>query len=1101
VDEKQQSARSLTRRDRNTAAAELAYRTAGLPASVDEYSRVTKRSNVVNAGGRQSKPRGRLSALDTADFIVEDAMEHAIEAIYGKKRRRKVISDVKKSSTGETRSLDRQVRRNMRGTCDNVTLTENRELGRTINETTSTDESRKKAVSYVRVERDDDEEEDDEDFDLRRPMSADGRLTNRAVAVHGRQQAVTSKKRFQISDAARFNRRTTADLQRINGYSSETERKQVSRRRQHFSGDDSDFSTTVEVRSPRSTQFQTETDGDASDDSDTRNRHGSSSQSRVPTLTKGMVTKILHGDRSTAETIPAEARHLKLETASPWTHLTSSPPNGSSTPVVYHDSRHSAVVPVGPATDARPSALDDNFLLQRAPAYHVDVLRHVGDSGTYPRKQETDERPPSSYAAFSNEPIIVTSLDDEHTRMATMRRAQSLFSLDEAPLSSVASGRSQTPIFASRPDMRMANHQVLNLYLFNRKPDGEGRAAEMETVTRTMMFDEKVKRTMTGNKETQTPPKAKHNRKYIQTTQAPVAKPPKRRKAKPSLVTEEMVITKPSIIETRETEAVGDVFAEKYRPAPKEPECVRSSVTRVFAEPPQEEPEEEEVLETTVVEEKEQRIEMTIREDLEFSLQRSRATVAEPTDNGKVEPWWIPDKFEAFVERKRQKVTQTKDIENKDDHSKRIDVEYSARNSQDAHHASESNDYYNESDFRSDRMVRETNGNVRVPIFLENNYNSPMRGMTSPSANLVRTKMSTHSEPELNRRHQYYLSKRDKYYDSLFGDSRREPFGSNDAHSLPVTNRRQAADVPELRLEVVDDEDSGDSNSATSESRFAEKRYVSTYSQFVSPPLSSDGNAVQSDENITRHRTRSQSTGTRTVFPTSKIISLPNVEPDSDDGDRNRHDCDQFPESLDHFDRVLTEIEEELPPPPMPPSLPSENQRVQDVASQHRYDVKSSVTQSPAQKQKPQPPEKSWKRLQSGKLYSSQDHAATTTGVVEKQKSTASSAERRSAGSKTMENETVPTDRQKETGADFHRELGDHTYVSLSLTEPVQSAEQQRRRIAVVTHGQDVEPGGFAYGWTSQEHTKRDHAPQPGSFQLRHSRWTSDDYETAATAF
>lgn len=1173
VTEQTDSTRSLlSRRERNRAAAELAYRTAGLPSEV-EYRRVSKRSKTVDAGGRR-KPRGGLS--ETADFMVEDAMEQAIEAMYGKKGRAKTASHAR------TRSLDRVATTTTDRQSASDYEMDNRALGQTINETTSRDESRKKAVSYLRVEKDD--EDINQDFQLQRPASADGRLTNRVdYAARRRVQAarrhlhaVPLKSRHDViytsPSTSRYQRRSATNLlasKRLSGYSSETELAQSSRRperrKHHFSGGDSDFSTTVEVRSPRSTQFRVENGGYASDDDDSRNLRFSATQSRVPTLTKGMVTKILHGTRPRSPTADVSgARRSDVQpTTSPVQFSASPPPSISvlSPPRIYRDGQlQSAVVPVGSRSAFRPSAVDNNFLLQRAPAYQtprVDTTRYFlheggGTGRSTPASVQTivenDDWPPSSYAAFSNEPIIVADLDNDHiARTTSMRRAQSLVALDQVRPPSVVSGQSQTPIYSSRPDIRMTNRQVLNLYLFNRPPPrngGKRRTVELETLTRSMTFDEELQ-----NKQTQTPPihreTAHHvtrqrnveqvlparSSKYIQTDTE--HKPSKRRKPTASHVTEETVIMKPSFTETRETEIVGDIFADRHRMLSQqtEPPITSSSVTHVRDEPPQEEPEEEEILETTVVEEKEQRIEMTIREDLEFSLQRSQGTVnavAGSTDEGKIEPWWIPDKFEAFVERKRQKVTQTKDIENKDDHSKRIDIDYGERNSEDNLDVSDSSKFEGNVESQStSRHNREQDRNVRIPIFLDSRYNSPLHRMSSPSSNLVRTKMATHSEPQLNRRHQYFTRKRDQYYDSLFDDSRHRPFATgqsrNQNSSTSQTSKRQraqSADIPELRPELVDD-DASDSSTAT-DSRSSEKRYVSAYSQYISPPHSHGENAASTSGNDHKSR-RSEITGTRasrqpamlatrgTVFPTPNMISMPDVELGGSDCGSRGPDDDQLPDSLDHFDRVLAEIESDLPAPPPPPPLPAGNQRVQSTSGQHHRIITSPAVDTPPStrrptksKPPPPPPEKSWKRQapqqpKTGKLYSSQDRSANP--FASGRENTASRSEIQSTDLKATDRDTTSVSSactQQATGADFRHELGDHTYISLALTEPVQS-EEQRRRIAVVKRGEQTEPGGFSYGWTSGEQRQRE--PTPGNYQLRHSRSTTKDFETAATAF
>jgi len=1186
--EQKYSTRSLSRRDRNIAAAEMAYRMAGLPADI-KFGQVSKRSKVVNTDG-QSKSRGGLRELeDTADTIVEDTMEQAIEALYGKKRRRKM-------ARGATRSLDRHVRTTttMDGRAHSgydTTLSESRALSRTTNETTSRDQSRKKAVSYLKVEKDD--EDIEEVLDLHRPASADGRLTNRVdYTAPRRAQAVRrlpapSKSRYQATHmsplTSHYQSRTGTSLmtaQQVSGYSSATEEKHSSRRtdqRQHFSGDDSDFSTTIEIRNPGSAQLQTENDGYNSDESETWNLQYSSTKNRVPTLTKGMVTKILHGDRpqplTTTETLVREVRRTDIQSATSPVQFTASPPHSINVlplPTVYRDGQLSTVVPVGTVTESRstyrPSAVDENFLLQRAPGYQprleaapyfarqTAVYGAGGTGRSTPASIQTmvehDERPASLYTAFSNEPIIVADLDDDYTTKTTsMRRTQSLFDLEAMSPVSAGTGisRSQTPIYSSRPDIRMTNRQVLNLYLFNKIAPADGqrnRTAEFETVTRTMTFDEEKHRITTGNKQTQT---------IISPSEHVPPKPSKRRKSTPSRVTEETVIVKPSITETRETEMVGDVFADRRRIPSQEPEpftvqANRSLVSNAREELPQEEPEEE-ILETTVIEEKEQRIEMTIREDLEFSLQRSRGTantVTGSTDEGRVEPWWIPDTFEAFVERKRQKITQTKDTENKDDHSKRIDVENSAGISRDIHDASGSNNLEHHSNYETDfdnqstrRNQRAAGRNIRIPIFLEGRYQSPLHGMTSPSSNLVRSKMATHSEPEMNRRNQYYMAKRNKYYGSLFEDSHRKPpitDNRNSENSLLVTSsstkkRQQTspADVGKFRQKVVDDDEASDySSSAEHEPRSAERRYVSSYSHYISPPISSGDNmpSIAGNDDHTSFRSvtgihashQPLTSGTDAVFPTSKIISLPNVEPENGKGGIHGPDDDQLPASLDHFDRVLTEIEEELPAPPLPPPLPAGSKQARNTPSQsslasQRHVIKSSSTLSTdtpptRKKSKPPPPEKSWKRSgplpsKSGKLYSSQEHPAdTTTSGKDQHKSTASRSERQSTSSKAITDKEIHATSSAAESAvsDFRRELGDRSYVSLSLTEPVQR-ENQRRRIEVVTPGQHSEPSVFTYGWTSQEHKKRKQTPQPGSYQLRHSRRAAEDYDIAATAF
>lgn len=78
---------------------------------------------------------------------------------------------------------------------------------------------------------------------------------------------------------------------------------------------------------------------------------------------------------------------------------------------------------------------------------------------------------------------------------------------------------------------------------------------------------------------------------------------------------------------------------------------------------------EEEFYEWTEIEEKEQRLSMAIFEEIEFNLQRSQGgnTSNESGKKSEIVPWIMPEKYEAVVDRRRQKVTQIKDIEREGD--------------------------------------------------------------------------------------------------------------------------------------------------------------------------------------------------------------------------------------------------------------------------------------------------------------------------------------------------------------------------------------------------------------------------------------------------
>jgi len=205
--------------------------------------------------------------------------------------------------------------------------------------------------------------------------------------------------------------------------------------------------------------------------------------------------------------------------------------------------------------------------------------------------------------------------------------------------------------------------------------------------------------------------------------------------------------------------------------------------------------------------------------------------------------------------------------------------------------------------------------------------------------------------------------------------------------------------------------------------------------------------------------------------------------------------------------------------PPPPPPLPTVNQRLQNASSQHQHVIKSTAGTPPTHgstkyKQPPPTPEKSWKRRaplppKSGKLYSSQDSSADATASGrETQRNTASRSDRQTTTDfGPADEEIAEATFGAEAGGqheatdddDFRRELGDRSYISLALTEPVPT-DDQRRRIAVVRREQLAEPADFAYGWTSSEQKKREQLT-PGSYRIRHSRATTKDFETAATAF
>ena len=87
---------------------------------------------------------------------------------------------------------------------------------------------------------------------------------------------------------------------------------------------------------------------------------------------------------------------------------------------------------------------------------------------------------------------------------------------------------------------------------------------------------------------------------------------------------------------------------------------------------------EEEILETTEIEEKEQRIAMAIFEEVEFNVSKTQGgkTTYQSPDGVELEPFWLPDKFEATVERRKKKVTQVKETAKEGQGSKWLESKY-----------------------------------------------------------------------------------------------------------------------------------------------------------------------------------------------------------------------------------------------------------------------------------------------------------------------------------------------------------------------------------------------------------------------------------------
>lgn len=77
--------------------------------------------------------------------------------------------------------------------------------------------------------------------------------------------------------------------------------------------------------------------------------------------------------------------------------------------------------------------------------------------------------------------------------------------------------------------------------------------------------------------------------------------------------------------------------------------------------------EEEELIETVIIEEREQRIIMEVKEELELQLQRTKqsrdaADVTDGDGRAVVDPFWLPDKYTATVDRRMQRRTRTEQV-------------------------------------------------------------------------------------------------------------------------------------------------------------------------------------------------------------------------------------------------------------------------------------------------------------------------------------------------------------------------------------------------------------------------------------------------------
>jgi len=507
------------------------------------------------------------------------------------------------------------------------------------------------------------------------------------------------------------------------------------------------------------------------------------------------------------------------------------------------------------------------------------------------------------------------------------------------------------------------------------------------------------------------------------------------RQTKASNVTEQTIFVRPNFVETRQMEMTGDVFASRpsrsrdytddgrqMPPVVEMPVVMQSKpnndsthVEDFFARESQankndkEEEDEDIMMETEVIEEKQQRIEMTIREDIEFSLQRTQGQ-GKPSMNGEdskrtnIEPWWIPPTFKAFVDRKKQKITQIKEIENTDDYLKKTDhSNETAHSPVGSFRRDTSRDYqptrYDDEDdggdddggfngYSTNDVTNTSERGVDIPVCVEKPYlspvlelpnsgvrssplygrttsverrtGSPKRRVASPDRRSTSNTIRVDVEQPSNRS-QKYVTSYTKYISPPSPTTIVWNRNSNtfDEDQPPTSMQSRVKNTAVGSAVDVDDV-------SNLSSRDAQQRppWSSETSVKVTSTITPKTYGFFPKTKITLPVTSAERSPTSTLR--QSVTNHRKSTEDDDDGDR-------LPDSLDHFDRMLSHLEREILTTNVDDdqqqgrTTPGRSMATSDrklVTSRATPQQPDSESNTPSGKIKPPPPpplKKSWK--------------------------------------------------------------------------------------------------------------------------------------------
>lgn len=493
---------------------------------------------------------------------------------------------------------------------------------------------------------------------------------------------------------------------------------------------DDNASTTFEIRQRCWSYDNLSTDGylEGSEHTSPSGISKELKRNRPPTLTRGMVTRVYHGCEEklySPGTTPSqdEKMHVQfqqiVQTPYPQHDIRTQP--GRSTD-------YTVFLPIKDTTDA-PYLNSPSTAVGRG----THSLQMTPSDSFYGRNQTGTSSPMKFHAAtpdldspgttFSNLPIFVADVlspmtSDYHPESqfeGFIRRQNTMGS----NISDDGGSRA-----ASAADVHMTRDQVLNFYVFNQQTPQTSRTQETQEITRSITLGDEREPTL--SRETQT---AGNDRELVQRKYTAVEREPTKeahRRIQPKGQTETIhYITHQREIETvpaakrsvestsAQTDLEGFFATDTERESRELPVQMRASMeveerpteTSSFDEYSEEnvrfpviveergalpvrvvvakestsaapllsaekDTEDEEFMETTVVEEKEEKICMEIREEVEFSMLRKQGTLLD-RGNGvaSIEPWWIPDRFEAVVDRRKIKTTKTEQLHNDEDYS------------------------------------------------------------------------------------------------------------------------------------------------------------------------------------------------------------------------------------------------------------------------------------------------------------------------------------------------------------------------------------------------------------------------------------------------